>query len=149
MTKLRKKPNRQTEISTASLPDIVFLLLFFFMVSATIRPPEELLKTKLPQAESISKIDRKELIKELNVGIPKSAQFGSEPKISVENRFIELAEVAQWAVTQKESLPEALKDQMIVLLRADETVNMGLIADIQEELKKVNARKMVFRTLEE
>ncbi len=145
----RKKSKKQTEITTAALPDIVFLLLFFFMVSATIRPPEELLKTKLPQADAISKVNRKELIREINIGIPKNAQFGTEPKISVESRFIDVEDVSRWAVEQKESLPENLKDHMIVLIRSDELVHMGLIADIQEELKKVNARKVVYRTLEE
>lgn len=145
----RKKSKKQTEISTAALPDIVFLLLFFFMVSATIRPPEELLKTKLPQAESINKIDRQELICEINIGTPKSREMGTEPRITVENRFINMEEVSSWLITQRETLPEALKDQMIVLLRADESVQMGMISDVQEELKKVNARKILYRTLEE
>lgn len=147
--KLRKKPEREVEISTASLPDIVFLLLFFFMVSATIRPKEETLNVKYPKAGAIANIDRKELIREINEGVPKKAIFGTEPKISVDNRMIEVGELAQWALQQKETLPESYKDQMIVLLKSDEKVRMGLISDIQEELKKANARKIVFRTTEE
>lgn len=146
--KFKKKVNRKAEIATSALPDIVFLLLFFFMVSATIRPREELIAAKIPKAKAITKVDRKELLSELFVGIPKDSFYGTEPRISVDDQFITLDQVAQWALQQKEALPESLKDQMIVVLKADVHVKMGLISDIEEELKKVNARKLVFRTTE-
>ncbi|MFY0601719.1 MAG: biopolymer transporter ExbD [Cyclobacteriaceae bacterium] len=147
--KFQKKINRGVEISTASLPDIVFLLLFFFMVSATIRPKEEPLAVKYPHAAAITKVDKKELIREISVGIPKKALFGTEPQISVDNKMIDISAIAQWAIEQRESLPEYYKNQMIILLKSDEKVHMGLISDIQEELKKANARKIVFRTNQE
>ncbi|MEP4533739.1 MAG: biopolymer transporter ExbD [Cyclobacteriaceae bacterium] len=143
-----KKTNKEVEISTASLPDIVFLLLFFFMVSATIRPKEEMLEMKVPQAETIAKVERRELIRELNVGVPRNPAYGSEPRVSTITSFLDIEDVAQWALGEKETLPEALKDQMIVLIKADERVNMGLINDIQQELRKSNTRKVVYRTLE-
>lgn len=148
--KFKTKTKQGTpELSTSSLPDIIFLLLFFFMVSATIRPKEEIVQTQIPKAIAITKVDRKELVREITIGLPKNATFGREPRISVEGQFIEMDRIAQWLVEQRESLPEVLRDQMIVVLRADEQVEMGLVSDLEEELKKVNARKIVFRTLQE
>ncbi len=148
--KFKTKTKQGTpELSTSSLPDIIFLLLFFFMVSATIRPKEDIVQAEIPKAIAITKVDRKELVREITIGLPKNSAFGKEPRISVEGQFIEMDRIAQWLVEQRESLPEVLKDQMIVVLRADEHVEMGLVSDLEEELKKVNARKIVFRTLQE
>ena len=93
------------------------------------------------------KINRKELIREINIGTPINREMGDSEVISVDNRVITKEQLAQWVVEQKESLPESLKDQMIIVIKADEYVKMGLINDVQEELKKVNARKIVYRTL--
>lgn len=107
-----------------------------------------MLQMKVPQAETIAKVDRRELIRELNVGIPVNSIYGSEPRVSTLSSFLDMEDVAQWAIAEKETLPEAFRDQMIVLIKADEGVSMGLINDIQQELRKSNARKVVYRTLE-
>ena len=131
------------------MPDIVFLLLFFFMVSATIKTEEENLKVTIPRAEAITKVEKKFLIRELHVGFPKSEMLGSAPKISADGKFLELGALGQWVQEQKASLGEVYSDQLIVLLRAHEDVDMGIIGDIQSELRKGNARKILYRTLEE
>mmetsp|Transcript_10880 Transcript_10880/g.44538 ORF Transcript_10880/g.44538 Transcript_10880/m.44538 type:complete len:150 (-) Transcript_10880:539-988(-) len=145
--KIRKKSMANSEISTASMPDIVFLLLFFFMVTATIKVKEEQLKVSMPNAHAVNSIDKKFLIKELHVGFPKDAQLGNSPKISAENRLIGLRQIGLWVQNQKADLGEIYQDQMIVLLKADEKVDMGFIGDIQTELRKHNARKILYRTL--
>ncbi|MEQ6121380.1 biopolymer transporter ExbD [Reichenbachiella sp. MALMAid0571] len=148
MAHFRKKASRKTQISTSSLPDIVFLLLFFFMVSATIKPNAELLAYKVPNAENLVKPEMKFLIKELVIGFPKSQKLGVTSRISDGKRYLEIKDIAQWATAAKAELPENYKDQMIVLLKADADVDMGLIADIQEQLREVDARKVLYRTSE-
>lgn len=143
---IRKRQRTKTEISTASLPDIVFLLLFFFMVSATIKPMNDQVKLTIPKAQAMTKINRQELIKEIIIGKPINREVGEQEVISVDNKVIKKEQLTQWVIEQKESLPENLKDQMIIVIKADEYVKMGLISDVQEELKKANARKVVYRT---
>ncbi|MEQ8926572.1 MAG: biopolymer transporter ExbD [Fulvivirga sp.] len=149
MSRFKKTVKNKTEITTASLPDIVFLLLFFFMVSATIKTKDKMVETQLPEAKEMTKVEMKTLIREVSVGKPVAADFGNNPKISVGNRLIELDEIVQWVIAEKETLPEAYKDQIIILLKADEEVQMGLISDVQQKLRKANARKILFRTLDE
>lgn len=146
--RLVKRSKTATEISTASMPDIVFLLLFFFMVSATIKTEDEMLKVTIPRAEAITKVEKKFLIRELHVGFPKNPSLGSTPKILADGKLIDLNALGNWVHEQKTTLGEAYSDQMIVLLRAHEDVDMGLIGDIQSELRKNNARKILYRTLE-
>lgn len=147
--RVKKKSKAETEISTTSMPDIVFLLLFFFMVSATIKTEEEQLKVTIPKAGALTKVEKQFLIRELHVGFPRNQKLGSAPKISAGGKLIELNSLSNWVQEQKTSLGEAYGDQMIVLLRAHEEVDMGIIGDIQSELRKNNARKILYRTLEE
>ncbi|MEQ9285569.1 MAG: biopolymer transporter ExbD [Cyclobacteriaceae bacterium] len=141
-----KKPTRKAEISTSALPDIIFLLLFFFMVSATIKPNEQLLEYENPNAHNIVRPDKKFLIKELTVGLPKMGNIGQTPRISDGKRYLEIIDIPQWVSMSKATLPENYQDQMIVLLKADMTIDMGLVADIQEKLREADARKIIYRT---
>ena len=60
-------------ISTASLPDIVFMLLFFFMVSTTMKEVELKVIVKTPDASEIKKLEKKSLTSYINVGEPQRA----------------------------------------------------------------------------
>lgn len=146
--KIKKQRTATTEISTASMPDIVFLLLFFFMVSATIKTENDQLQIKQPQAHALTQIEKKFLIKELHVGFPKNGQLGKSPRISDGKLFLSLDQIGNWVEQQKTDLGEVYGDQMIVVIKAHKSVEMGMIADIQEELRKYNARKLLYRTLE-
>ncbi len=148
MNAFKRKSPLEAHISTASLPDIVFLLLFFFMVTAVIRTDEKIVEYKVPAAVQLSKAEMKTLIRELQVGKPVNPSMGRAPLISTGNKFIEVEDLVQWVHQQKATLPEAYKDQLIIVLKADEAVHMGMIADIQQELRKSNARKILYRTLE-
>ncbi|RJE74682.1 biopolymer transporter ExbD [Reichenbachiella sp. MSK19-1] len=147
MKKFKTKNVSKSEISTASLPDIVFLLLFFFMVTATIKAKDDQLVVQPPEARAVTKVEQKSLIRELTIGYPKNAALGVEARISSDGKLLSLEEITQWVFEQKNSLPESQRDQMIVMLRADEYVKMGLIADVQHELRKADARKVLFRTV--
>jgi len=150
MSKFRKNTARNTqEISTASLPDIVFMMLFFFMVSATIREEKQVVKTEIPRANELTTADRKMLVKELKVGLPVNKSAGEEFKIVGDDRILSLVQLPQWVNSKRAELPEYLQNQMIILLKADENVSMGVISDIQQELRKTNARKIISRALQE
>ncbi|MCK5371960.1 MAG: biopolymer transporter ExbD, partial [Cyclobacteriaceae bacterium] len=73
-----KYSNREASISTAALPDIIFMLLFFFMVTTVLRKSDENLKYKIPNAEQLKQIEEKSLISQISIGLPKeSGKFGS------------------------------------------------------------------------
>ena len=55
-------------ISTASLPDVIFMILFFFMVSTTMRDQELLVRYKLPEATEVQKLEKKSLVSFIHIG---------------------------------------------------------------------------------
>ena len=77
-------------ISTASLPDIVFMLLFFFMVSTTMKETEIKVKTRLPEATETVKLEKKSLVSYIYVGSPKMSwqgSYGTDSKIQLDDSF--------------------------------------------------------------
>lgn len=145
----RNSARGKAKISTASLPDIVFMMLFFFMVSATIKSEKEIVETKIPQAKELTSAEKKSLVKELKIGKPLNSEDGEEVKIADGERFIPMNQLTYWVNQKRDELPEYYKDQLIVMLKADESVSMGIISDIQQELRKSKARKVLYRTLNE
>ena len=140
-----KYSNREASISTAALPDIIFRLLFFFMVTTVLRKSDENLKYKIPTAEQLKQIEEKTLISQISIGIPKeSGKFGSEPRIEADGKLIEIKDIIPFIMKEKDELPTYNRDQIIILLKADEDVPMGIVTDVTQELRKANARRIVF-----
>lgn len=140
-----KHSNREATISTAALPDIIFMLLFFFMVTTVLRKSDENLKYKIPTAEQLKQIEQKSLITQISIGIPKETDtYGSKPRIEAEGQLITVKDIVPFIMKEKDELPTYSRDQIIILLKADEEVPMGIISDVKQELKKANARRIVF-----
>ena len=140
-----KYSNREASISTAALPDIIFMLLFFFMVTTVLRKSDENLKYKIPNAEQLKQIEEKSLISQISIGLPKeSGKFGSEPRIEADGKLIEIKDIIPFIMKEKDELPTYNRDQIIILLKADEDVPMGIVTDVTQELRKANARRIVY-----
>ena len=140
-----KHSNRDASISTAALPDIIFMLLFFFMVTTVLRKSDENLKYKIPTAEQLKQIEEKTLISQISIGMPKeSEKFGLEPRIEADGRLIEIKGIVSFIMSEKDELPTYNRDQIIILLKADEDVPMGIVTDVTQELRKANARRIVY-----
>ncbi|MFT7269672.1 MAG: biopolymer transport protein ExbD, partial [Roseivirga sp.] len=88
MSKFKKKSSATQEIPTAALPDIIFMLLFFFMVTTVLRETEILVKQEIPRADQLVKLEKKKLVTYLYVGEPKEDQFGTESLVQANDAFI-------------------------------------------------------------
>jgi biopolymer transport protein ExbD len=147
MSKFKKKAAVKQEIPTSSMPDVVFMLLFFFMVTTVLRETSINVKQRLPEATQLKKLARKSLVAYMYIGEPKKTdQWGKEPKIQVNDVFIEPKDVIQWVNTEKSKLNEFERDQLTVSMKVDEDVKRGIIADVETELRKANARLLLYST---
>jgi biopolymer transport protein ExbD len=136
---------REAAISTAALPDIIFMLLFFFMVTTVLRKSDENLKYKIPTAEQLKDIEQKSLVTQISIGVPKEIdEYGKEARIEADGRLIDGEDIVPFVRREKDKLPTYSRDQIIILLKADEEVPMGIVSDVKQELRKANARRIVF-----
>lgn len=150
MSKFKKKTGGGTPaISTASLPDIVFMLLFFFMVTTVMREVNLKVENTKPKATEIKKLERKSLVTYIYVGKPKEQyipQVGTEPRIQLNDAFARVKEIQNFVITEREAINEAERPLMTVSIKADEDVKMGLITDVKQELRKANTLKINYST---
>ena len=145
MAKFKKKTSTSQDIPTAALPDIIFMLLFFFMVTTVLRESTIMVKQSIPKATQLRKLEQKKLVSYLYVGRPNDTdKFGREPKIQANDAFIEVDGIIQFIEEEKGKLAENEKDQITISLKVDDETKMGIIADIQEKMRDVNARKLMY-----
>ena len=134
-------------LSSGSLSDIVFMLLFFFMVTTQLRETENKVVVKLPEASEVVKLERKDLASYINIGSPTKAyqaQYGTDARIQLNDSFKTTDDIRDFIAAERESKSEADRQFMTVNIRADEDVRMGIITDVKQELRRCSALKIMY-----
>ena len=146
MSKFKSNKGKDSPaINTSALPDIVFMLLFFFMVATKMRDREMKIKTILPQATEVEKLEKKSRLNYIFVGPPlKPVVYGTSPRIQLDDKFATVDDIQQYITAQNAKKSEAEIPFMTTSLKADKTVKMGIISDIKQELRKVNSLKLSY-----
>lgn len=145
----RDKKNEVPGINSGSLPDIIFMLLFFFMVTTVMREVTLLVRIKAPEATEAIKMEKKSLVSYIYVGPPpvaKQAVLGTEPRIQLSDAFAEVNQIGEFIEKEKEKLNEADKPLLTTSLKVDAETKMGIVTDIKQELRKANAFKISYST---
>jgi len=150
MSKFKKKKSGDLPaVSTASLPDIVFMLLFFFMTVTVMKNDDLKVENKLPTATEVAKLDKKNRIMYIYAGKPSSrygGKFGNTARIQLNDKFSSVEEVRPFILAEMASKDEAIRNVLTTALKVDGDTNMGLISDIKQELRKANALKINYTT---
>jgi biopolymer transport protein ExbD len=131
-------------ISTASLPDIVFMLLFFFMVATVLRTEDEKVRVIRPEASELYKIEKKHLIRYVNIGPPMDRRYGTEPLVQLNDQFSSAAVIQDWIVKERKTLAESEQSKMWVSLKVDKDTKMGVVTSVKQELRKASALKVLY-----
>ena len=146
----RFKGKKEREIPAAasnSLSDIVFMLLFFFMVTTQLRDTENKVIVKLPEASEVVKLERKDLASYINIGTPTrtyQAQYGTDARIQLNDSFKTIDDIRDFIAAERESMSEGDRNFMQTVIRADEDVRMGIITDVKQELRRCSALKIMY-----
>ena len=136
-------------ISTASLPDIVFMLLFFFMVTTVMRETTLFVSVTTPKATEIKKLRKKSLVSYIYIGPPikrLQASYGSAARIQLNDAFASVDDTQEFISTEQEARDEKEIPHMTTSIKAYETTKMGIITDVKQELTKANALKINYST---
>lgn len=146
MSKFKKKKKGMPGISTASLPDIVFMLLFFFMVTTVMRETDlKIKKPKLPKATEVKKLEKKSLVNYIYVGKGKKGAKGD--KIQLNDKISTPNDVPAFIFEVRAKHKESDIPKLTTSIKADVEASVGTITDIKEKLRDVNALKINYSTL--
>ncbi|MFR9543159.1 MAG: biopolymer transporter ExbD [Rikenellaceae bacterium] len=147
MGKFKKGKKGVPALSTSSLPDIVFMLLFFFMVSTTMREVEMKVQVSMPSASEAVKLEKKSLASYIYVGPPTRqlrAMFGDAPRIQLNDSYAQLNVIGEFIAAERDKLDEIDRPGMTVSLKADADTKMGIIQDVKQELRRANALNLMY-----
>ena len=146
MAKFTKKRGASNpEVSTASLPDIIFMLLFFFMVVTVLRDSELKVNNNVPSATELTKLEKKSLVNFMYIGKPLinyQATYGTKPRLQLGDKFADLSEIPLFLEKHKGTVPENQRPGISTSLRVDGDVTMGVVTDVKTELRKSGQLKI-------
>ena len=146
MGKFNKTGGRSMpKLNTSSLPDLIFSLLFFFMMVTTMREVTLKVQVKAPQGTELEKLEKKSLVTFIYVGVPTAEfqkQLGSESRIQLNDSFAEVSEIQDYIIGERASMKEEDQPQMTVSLKVDRDTKMGIVTDIKEALRRAYALKI-------
>ena len=133
------------ELGTSS--DIVFMFLFFFMVTSQLRSTEVKVKVRLPEATEVVKLERKDLASYIYIGSPNAqyqAQYGTEARIQLNDSFKTTSDIRDFIAAERDAMSEVDRQLMQVSIKADEDARMGIITDVKQELRRCSALKIMY-----
>lgn len=142
----KKSSGTKQEVPTTAMPDIVFMLLIFFMVTTVLREVTLKVDFTLPRAENIEKIEQKRLVSYIYIG-PEKLQGGKRgpTKIQIDDSIVEDMRAIRRIMYDK--LQEQPK--LIVSLRVDDDSEFGVVTDVQQELREAGTLRINYSTRRE
>jgi biopolymer transport protein ExbD len=147
--KLKKKSKGMPDIPTSALPDIIFMLLFFFMAATVLRERDILVETAAPKATQIQKLEKRRLVTYMYIGKPRDVgRYGTEPRLQLNDVLATPENVPQFVFSEKSKLPEVDRDKMLISIKADRNIKMGIVTDIRETLREINALKISYASVQ-
>ena len=139
------------ELNTSSLPDLIFSILFFFMIVTSMREQEVKVQVELPSGTELTKLERKSAITNIYIGTPMNNKESQEAGIQLNDRQLSRREVNNlkaYIVEEKERLGSKAA-KMKVALKIDNNIDMGLLSDVKMQLRKAYALQIVYSANEE
>ena len=127
------------ELNTSSLPDLIFTMLFFFMIVTTMREVTLMVQFRSPQATELEKLEKKSLVTFIYIGKPTKelqAKMGEETRIQLNDRFADVNEVGNYIYQERENMKESDQPFMQVSIKADKETKMGIITDVKQALRQ-------------
>ena len=146
MAKFTKKRGKaDPKVSTASLPDIIFMLLFFFMVVTVLRDAEIKVTNNVPQATELTKLEKKSLVNFLLIGKPLKqfqSTYGTKPRLQLGDKFADISEIPLYLEKHRSTVAEVQRPGITTSMKVDGDVTMGIVTDVKTELRKSGQLKI-------
>ena len=141
----KKNGGEIQQVNTSALPDIIFMLLFFFMVSTTMREVTYKVNISLPTATELDKLEKKSLVSYIYIGSPLPqyrSMYGSGSRIQLNDKFATPDDIMGYVATERENMNEVDRPKMTVSLKVDKDTKMQIVSDTKYALRKAQALKI-------
>lgn len=152
MSLFRRKERQVPGLNTASLPDLIFTVLFFFMIVTHMRQTEMKVQYQVPQGTELEKLTRKSTVTYIYIG-PPAPQYeqalGREVQVQLNDKLATPAEVASFAAAERARLAPEDQERMTVSIKADRRTPMGKVSEVKQALRRAGALKVNYSAVKE
>ncbi|MCL2683142.1 MAG: biopolymer transporter ExbD [Bacteroidales bacterium] len=148
MSRFKDKGKKEIpSINTGSLADLVFILLFFFMVISTMRESNPLVRVVMPKATEVHKLEKKSLVSNIYIGQPFNvAALGTESRIQLNDQIADVNEVQAFILAEREARNEVDVPFLTTSLKVDKDTRMRIVTAVKQELRQVGAFRINYST---
>ena len=148
MGKFNKNGSKEVpELNTSSLPDLIFSILFFFMMVTSMREVTLKVEFQTPKGTEIEKLEKKSLVSYVYIGKPTKefrAKMGLSSRIQLNDDFAEVGDIRDYIYMERENMPERDKPFMRVSMKIDQETQMGIVTDVKMALREAWALNVVY-----
>lgn len=152
MSIYRKHRRNAFTMNAAALPDLIFVVLFFFMVVTHMRKANVRVEYKEPQGTALTRLTKKSLTYYIYVGQPKGKDGkakAASPVIQLNDRIVTVADITYYLSEERRGLTEEEQKQMTVSIKSDKDVPLQTIIDIKQALRSANTLNILYAATEE
>lgn len=142
MSMFKRKDHSVPRLNTASLPDLIFTVLFFFMIVTHMKENQMKVKYQVPQGTKLERLAKKSTVSHIYIGKPYKG--GGDNAVQVNDKIVDAADVEDFiAAERKRMAPDDAKN-MTVSIKADKKADMGVVTDVKQSLRRANALKILY-----
>ena len=151
MMNFRKKSHEVPGLNTSSLPDLIFSVLFFFMIVTHMRQVTLKVECRMPEGKHLTRLTKKSAVSHIYIGKPTKDQqgkVGAGTQIQLNDKFATAPEVMDYVSAEKKRMPPEDQKLMTVSIKADRETKMGVITDVKQALREAKALKISYSAVE-
>lgn len=151
MSLFRRRRHEVPGLNTASLPDLIFTVLFFFMIVTHMQKVAVKVQYRTPQGTELTRLTKKSAVTYIYIGRPTPSlqrAAGQETRIQLNDKFASPQDVADYVVAERDRMSPEDQQQMTVSIRADRDTRMSVIADVKQALRQAKALRISYSAVE-
>lgn len=145
MSFFRRTRREVPMLNTASLPDLIFTVLFFFITVTHMRQVTLKVKYRVPEGTELTRLVKKSAVTHIYIGKPTdemSRVVGNETCVQVNDKYADMDEVTDYVAGERNRMSPEDAQAMSVSVKADRETEMGVIADVRQALRRAGALRV-------
>jgi biopolymer transport protein ExbD len=140
--RIRRREHELPQLNMASLPDLIFTVLFFFMIVTHMRTVEPKVKYTVPKGTELEKLVKKQAVSYIYIGQPMAnlqSKYGSETCIQLNDKIANVSDIENFIKSERKRMSPEDAQRMTVSIKADENTDVGIISDVKLALRRAGA----------
>lgn len=145
MSLIKRKKRRVPPLSTAALPDLLFVVLFFFITVTRMREVTLKVKYRVPAGTELTKLTKKSAVTHIYIGPPvkeMQAVAGTGTRIQINDKYADIPTVTDYVAEERKRMSPEDARIMSVSVKADRATRMGIITDVKQVLSQAGALRV-------